>query len=95
MGRLTEMTQPEKQGRGTGHASSLRSALSHPDESVQADFIARVAAVYGEEQSLTKTANRFGCKLRTLERAMLDFPKLGAAIEAIRNRISATKGNWK
>lgn len=88
------MQTPEKKGRGTGHASSLRSALSHPDVSVQDEFIATVAAAYGEEQSLTKTANRFGCKLRTLERAMADFPKLGAAIDAIRNRISATKGRY-
>lgn len=79
--------------QGTGQTSSLRSALSHPDPQAVAAFIESIANSYGETRDLTQTARAFGCERRTLERAMNDFPKLGEAIDAIRNRLAATAGH--
>ncbi len=72
---------------GTGQTSGFRSALAHPDALVRAAFVAQVAAAYGEDQDLGKTAERFGTSRRTLERAMADFQELGQAIQDVRNRI--------
>lgn len=78
---------------GTGQTSDLHAALAHPDPAVQAAFIAQIVAVYGETRNLTPTARRFGCERRTLERAMVRFPKLGEAIEQVRERLAAVGGS--
>lgn len=79
--------------QGIGQTSSLRYHLSSPDEKARAEFIKQIAKAFGEDQNLTTVASRFGCKRRTLERAMVDFPQLGAAIEEIRTGLNATKGS--
>ena len=76
-----------KKAREPRTTSALLSALRHPSEKVRALFIVEVAEVYGREQSIARTAEHFGCGPRTLERAMVDYPALAAAIEAVRNRM--------
>lgn len=71
--------------KGRGQTSDLRSALSHPDPQVVADFIQRIARSYGSTRDLGRTAEEFGTRRRTLERAIQDFPDLKAAIDRARN----------
>jgi hypothetical protein len=76
--------------QGQGQTSDLRTALAC--QATRDATIAQVVVVYEETRNLTPTAARFGCGRRTLERAMAQFPKLGEAIEAARQRLAAVEG---
>lgn len=69
----------------SGEISGLRASLKHVDPQVRTDFIAQVAAAYAETQDLGRTAERFGAKRRTLERAIRGDQDLAAAIQKVRD----------
>lgn len=81
--------------KGLGQTSSIRSALSVPDEKIRNEYISKIASVYGETHDLTRTAQEFGTGRRTLERLIRDVPELAQAIETVRSTNAVFKGDRK